>query len=631
MTIWHHVGRDCPVPGAAGRAFRQAATRFGSRADSPHVRKYGVLDPGRRRRGHFDHLVKGGPYHDEHSIHAHRIAGRWRAHRSAAVLLMALTGRIAGVSGIVARLLPHTATVSLPAVLIVAGLVLAPVIVMSRPGIADADNTGGRGAAGRRRFAWSALVRSGAMDARPATGCVGFPGCLSARWSRPRPYDDRNPHRRRRASPAVRSIMSAVLRVRDRSDFRFWAVVSGMSDPAKVLNFLDLAAIPAGTWDPSLLFVMAGAIAVTFTGFRFVLRRRAAAIRRQVSSSGSDRSRCPRRRWARDLRCRLGPFRLLPRSGLDVPRRRIVRRDHLRPRNADRNDCRALARQFPFAAGLVGPHVMPDSNHRDTRVRSSSRGRSYQSSRRHRLLRRADQHGELRGQGSEFARLRHRRLRHGHRLRGGPHRLQVRRRNHRLHPQERARARMADRDPCPCRSPVRRALYPGKLGGKIGIGEQITIVQETFGKVFNEGTEFQRDGSQFDRLFKDGDSYTIGTMTASPCTRPGHTPGLHDPCDRRCGLCRRHAVHAGRRHGARRLSRRRRAHALPLDQARACAAPARRGCSCATTTGRTAARSVGDHGRASERAHNIHVQDGITEDEFVAMREARDRLLRCRS
>ena len=46
-----------------------------------------------------------------------------------------------------------------------------------------------------------------------------------------------------------------------------------------------------------------------------------------------------------------------------------------------------------------------------------------------------------------------------------------------------------------------------KLGGKIGIGENITIVQETFGKIFNEGTEFQRDGSQFDRLFKDGDTY----------------------------------------------------------------------------------------------------------------------------
>lgn len=50
-------------------------------------------------------------------------------------------------------------------------------------------------------------------------------------------------------------------------------LVSGMSDPAKVLNFLDLGGIRAGTWDPSLAFVMAGAVAVTFIGFRFVLQR----------------------------------------------------------------------------------------------------------------------------------------------------------------------------------------------------------------------------------------------------------------------------------------------------------------------------------------------------------------------
>ena len=55
--------------------------------------------------------------------------------------------------------------------------------------------------------------------------------------------------------------------------FGFGLLLSGMSDPAKVLNFLDLAAIPAGTWDPSLAFVMAGAIAIGFVGYRYVLRR----------------------------------------------------------------------------------------------------------------------------------------------------------------------------------------------------------------------------------------------------------------------------------------------------------------------------------------------------------------------
>ncbi|MGA9433445.1 MAG: MBL fold metallo-hydrolase [Roseobacter sp.] len=64
----------------------------------------------------------------------------------------------------------------------------------------------------------------------------------------------------------------------------------------------------------------------------------------------------------------------------------------------------------------------------------------------------------------------------------------------------------------------------GKLGGKIGVGSKITVVQDVFGKVFNEGTEFHRDGSQFDALFEDGDTYTIGNMQACAMYTPGHTP-----------------------------------------------------------------------------------------------------------
>jgi len=63
-----------------------------------------------------------------------------------------------------------------------------------------------------------------------------------------------------------------------------------------------------------------------------------------------------------------------------------------------------------------------------------------------------------------------------------------------------------------------------ELGGKIGIGENIRVVQETFGKVFNEDTEFQRDGSQFDALFSDGDTYMLGTIPAFALFTPGHTP-----------------------------------------------------------------------------------------------------------
>ncbi|MBD3763257.1 MAG: MBL fold metallo-hydrolase [Rhodobacterales bacterium] len=63
-----------------------------------------------------------------------------------------------------------------------------------------------------------------------------------------------------------------------------------------------------------------------------------------------------------------------------------------------------------------------------------------------------------------------------------------------------------------------------RLGGKIGIGDRITVVQNTFGKIFNEGTEFQRDGSQFDRLFKEGDSFAVGNLQGHVLHTPGHTP-----------------------------------------------------------------------------------------------------------
>ena len=63
-----------------------------------------------------------------------------------------------------------------------------------------------------------------------------------------------------------------------------------------------------------------------------------------------------------------------------------------------------------------------------------------------------------------------------------------------------------------------------KLGGKIGISEKISDVQNIFGKTFNAGTEFQRDGSQFDKLFKNNDEYKIGQMTCKVIETPGHTP-----------------------------------------------------------------------------------------------------------
>ena len=63
-----------------------------------------------------------------------------------------------------------------------------------------------------------------------------------------------------------------------------------------------------------------------------------------------------------------------------------------------------------------------------------------------------------------------------------------------------------------------------KLGGQLSIGEHITTVQNVFGKAFNEGSAFQRDGSQFDHLFKDEEQFKIGSIEARAIHTPGHTP-----------------------------------------------------------------------------------------------------------
>ena len=63
-----------------------------------------------------------------------------------------------------------------------------------------------------------------------------------------------------------------------------------------------------------------------------------------------------------------------------------------------------------------------------------------------------------------------------------------------------------------------------KLGGQVAIGAEIVTVQNVFGKIFNEGTEFERDGSQFDLLLNEGDSFAIGGLQARVLHTPGHTP-----------------------------------------------------------------------------------------------------------
>jgi len=166
----------------------------------------------------------------------------------------------------------------------------------------------------------------------------------------------------------------------------------------------------------------------------------------------------------------------------------------------------------------------------------------------------------------------------------------------------------------------------GKLGGKLGIGENIRVVQETFGKVFNEGTEFQRDGSQFDRLFVDGDCYSIGTMPVHVLYTPGHTPA-----------CTTHVVGDSAfvgdtlfmpDGGSARAD-------FPGGDAATLYRSIRRVLTLPRQTRLFMCHDYGPNGRdiewettvGDERDHNIHVGDGIGEAEFVAMRQARDATL----
>jgi len=164
-------------------------------------------------------------------------------------------------------------------------------------------------------------------------------------------------------------------------------------------------------------------------------------------------------------------------------------------------------------------------------------------------------------------------------------------------------------------------------GAQLGIGEHIKTVQETFGKAFNEGTEFQRDGSQFDHLFADGDTFSIGELQAQVLHTPGHTPAcltyvigdaafvgdtlfMPDYGTARCDFP------GG---DARTLYRSiQKVFALP-DQTRLFMchdykAPDRDEYAFETTV-------------AEEKQNNVHVGGGTTEDQFVKMRTERDATL----
>jgi glyoxylase-like metal-dependent hydrolase (beta-lactamase superfamily II) len=166
-----------------------------------------------------------------------------------------------------------------------------------------------------------------------------------------------------------------------------------------------------------------------------------------------------------------------------------------------------------------------------------------------------------------------------------------------------------------------------KLGGQLAIGEHITTVQNTFGKLFNAGSEFATDGRQFDHLFKDGDTFAIGSLQARALHTPGHTPAcmtyvigdagfvgdtlfMPDYGTARCDFP------GG---DARTLFQSiRKLFALPGDtrlfMCHDYKAPGRDDFRYQTTV-------------AEQRALNVHVHEGISEADFVAMRSARDATL----
>jgi glyoxylase-like metal-dependent hydrolase (beta-lactamase superfamily II) len=166
-----------------------------------------------------------------------------------------------------------------------------------------------------------------------------------------------------------------------------------------------------------------------------------------------------------------------------------------------------------------------------------------------------------------------------------------------------------------------------KLGGKIAIGEHIAIVQQVFGKVFNAGSDFKRDGSDFDHLFADGDSFKIGSLDVTVLHVPGHTPAC-------IAYVIGDAVFVGDTmfmpdYGTARAD-------FPGGDARKLYHSAQRLLSLPLETRLFMCHDYLPEGRTdyvwettveAQRKANVHIHEGVSEDEFVAMREARDKTL----
>ncbi len=174
----------------------------------------------------------------------------------------------------------------------------------------------------------------------------------------------------------------------------------------------------------------------------------------------------------------------------------------------------------------------------------------------------------------------------------------------------------------------------GHLGGKLGIGEHIKTVQYVFGQLFNAGSDFARDGRQFDHLFTDGEGFSIGSLRARAMHTPGHTPACmtylvstDDDADRTLSAFVGDTLFMPD-YGTARCD-------FPGGDARTLYRSINKVLSLPPETLLYMCHDYQPGGRevqfvstvADERARNVHVRNGISEEEFVAMRHARDATL----
>jgi len=166
-----------------------------------------------------------------------------------------------------------------------------------------------------------------------------------------------------------------------------------------------------------------------------------------------------------------------------------------------------------------------------------------------------------------------------------------------------------------------------ELGGQLGIGQHITTVQKVFGSLFNAGSDFARDGRQFDHLFGDGDTFAIGDLQARALHTPGHTPACMTYV---VGDATQTAAFVGDTlfmpdYGTARCD-------FPGGDARTLFRSINKVLSLPPATKLYMCHDYQPGGRevqyvstvAEEREKNVHVRNGISEEAFVAMRQARD-------